>query len=197
MLKRLVVIALLMSAAAMAPVLALGELSAPAGVTISAPVAPSLPGGAEFAPGLLLFGMAIRVKDPATVARKWTTRAAAASGDYAAGVKEAGGDWEANTIAGAGNFAAGVQQAITDGRYERGVREAGSQRYVSRASTIGANRFAPGVQASEAEMQRGIAPVLQTIAGITLPPRRPKGDPGNMERANVVAQTLRKMKTGR
>lgn len=147
--------------------------------------------------GLLAVGMAIRVKDAATVARKWATRAASASGDYAAAVKEAGADWEANTIAGAENYAQGVTQSIGDRRYEKGVREAGQGKYVARASTLGSQRFAPGVQASEADMARGVAPVLETIRSINLPPRRPKGDPGNMERANAVAMALRKLKTGR
>ena len=141
--------------------------------------------------------MAIRVKDAATVARKWVTRASSASPDYAAGVKDAGADWESNTLAGKENFSMGVQQAIADGRYEKGVREAGQGKYVARATGIGATRFAPGVQAAETEMARGVAPVLETIRSINLPPRRPKGDPGNMERANAVATALRKLKTGR
>lgn len=160
---------------------------------LSSDAAPGLP---EALTGVLTVGMAIRVKDAGTVARKWVQRAAAASPDYAAGVKDAAGDWEANTIAGRENFALGVQAAISDGRYERGVREAGGAKFAARASTIGAQRFAPGVQASEGEMAKGVAPVLQAIAGMTLPPRRPKGDPGNMERANAVAQQLRKLKVG-
>lgn len=146
---------------------------------------------------LAAVGMAIRVKPAGEVARKWVQRAAAAAPDYTNGVKDAAGDWEAATAAAGDNYAQGVNQAIADGRFARGVREAGGAKFAARASTLGAQRFAPGVQASEGAMASGVAPVLQAIAGVTLPPRAPKGDPRNMERANVMAQTLRKLKTGR
>lgn len=179
------------------PVLALSSLAPGSGQGFTAASSPSSQTYAELAAlGGALLGT-IRVKDAATVARKWTTRAAAAAGDYASGVKEAGADWEANTLAGKDNYAQGTQQAIADGRYERGVRDAGQQRYVTRASTLGASRFGPGVQAAEGEMQKGVAPVLDVIRSLNLPPRRPKGDPGNMERANFVATALRKFKVGR
>lgn len=146
---------------------------------------------------LAALGMAIRVKDVGSIARKFVTRAQAASVDYKDGVQASGQDWENNTLAGKENFAAGVQQAIADGRYERGVREAGAAKFVQRAANVGATRFGPGVAAAEAEYAKGAAPVLQLIAGLTLPPRRPKGDPGNQERANHVARALAAMKRGR
>jgi hypothetical protein len=141
--------------------------------------------------------MAIRVKPIGDIAKKFVRNAQGAAGDYTEGVRAAGGDWESNTVAGAQNFVQGVQQAIADGRFERGVREAGSAKFVQRATTLGAQRFGPGVAAAEADFSRGAAPYLQTIAGLTLPPRRPKGDPGNMERANAVAMALRRQKIGK
>jgi hypothetical protein len=141
--------------------------------------------------------MAIRIKDTATLARKFVTRAGAASGDYKDGVSQAGQDWETNTRAAGDNYAQGVQQAIADGRFQRGVTEAGSTKFVQRASTLGAQRFAPGVAAAEADWSKGAQPYLQALAGMTLPPRRPKGDPGNMERANAVASRLRALKVGK
>lgn len=195
--RRAVLVLLMFGTFAIAPALAIATLT-PHGTTI-APIDQSP--NTHTGPGAIglpiAFAMAIRVKDAATVARKWVTRASSASPDYQAGVKEAGADWESNTLAGKENFSMGVQQAIADGRYEKGVREAGQGKYVARASGIGATRFAPGVQAAESEMARGVAPVLETIRALNLPPRRPKGDPGNMERANAVAVALRKLKTGR
>jgi hypothetical protein len=141
--------------------------------------------------------MAIRVKDTASLARKFVQRAGAASGDYTDGVKVAGNDWETNTRSAGDNYAAGVQQAIGDRRFERGVSEAGASKYVSRASTLGAQRFVTGVQAAEGDWSKGAAPYLQAIASLDLPPRRPKGDPANMQRAQAVAARLRAMKVGK
>lgn len=180
-----------------APVLSLSTVQA-AGVRLETPASHSAPLDVlGTLAGLGVVGMAIKVKDATTVARKWAQRASAASVDYKDGVAASAGEWEQNALAGKDNYAAGVQQAIGDGRYERGIRESGGAKFASRASTIGATRFAPGVAASEGEMAKGVAPVLQVIAGLTLPPRRPKGDPGNMERANAVAVALRRMKVGR
>ena len=182
---------------AIGPVLSLAEVPVTA-VTLEAP--DGSPGAGILAQILgwsLAIGMAIRVKDAGSIARKWAQRAGGAAADYKDGVSSAGEDWVTNTANAGDNFAAGVNAAIADKRFERGVREAGSAKFVARAANVGAQRFTQGVQASEGDMAKGIGPVLQTIAGLTLPPRRPKGDPANLERARVVAEALRKLKTGR
>jgi hypothetical protein len=146
--------------------------------------------------GGAVFGM-IRVKDVGTISKKFVQRATAAGGDYKDGVQQAGGDWEANTKASEDNYSQGVQQAIGDRRFGKGVAAAGAAKYTNRATTLGAQRYGPGIQASEGEFAKGVAPYLQAIAGMTLPPRRPKGDPANQDRANAVARTLRALKTGK
>ena len=141
--------------------------------------------------------MAIKVKDAAASAKKFVQRAAAAAPDYAAGVKGAGQSWEAGAVAGAENYGTGVTQAVNDKRFERGVRAAGGAKYQERASTLGAQRFPTGVQAAESAWQKGAAPFLEVIRGLTLPPRRPKGDPGNYMRAQAVGEALNKARLGR
>lgn len=148
-------------------------------------------------PPYLEGSMAIRVKDTGSLAKKFVQRAAAAGADYAEGVKTAGADWEAGARAGADNFAAGVQAAIADGRFAKGVANAGSAKYVNRAGTLGAQRFGPGVQAAEGDWAKGSQPYLDAIKSIELPPRRPKGDPGNQARAQAVAAKLRAIKLGK
>lgn len=168
------------------------------GPAVTAPAsAPASHSPLEALPGALTAIGAIKVKDAASVAAKWRTRAGAAASDYKTGVQGAAADWEANTAAAADNYAQGTSQAIADGRFAKGVRAAGGAKFAQRAGEIGATRYAPGVQASEGAMAQGIQPVLQVIQGITLPPRRPRGDQGNMERASVVAMALRKWKTGK
>lgn len=174
-------------------------LHASAGPVIAAPAhssaAPARP-SALWLLGLGAFG-AIRVKDIGSLAKKFTRNAGAAAGDYTEGVKSAGADWQANTAASADNFAAGVQAAISDNRFARGVAAAGSAKYTQRASTLGAQRYPTGVAAAEGDWAKGAQPYLQTIAGLVLPPRRPKGDPGNAARAQAVASALRAQKVGK
>lgn len=141
--------------------------------------------------------MSIRIKDVASLSNKFVARAGAAGGDYMDGVKAAGQDWETGAAAGEENFAAGVQQAIADKRFGKGIRASGAAHYVKRASELGAQRYPSGVQAAKDDWAAGSTPYLQALSGMDLPPRRPKGDPGNMARAQAVAARLRAIKVGK
>jgi len=140
--------------------------------------------------------MAIKVKDAGTAASKFTQRAAAAAGDYQAGVQGAGEDWARNTAASVENYNAAVQESITRGAFARGVQKAGGAKFASRASVVGARRYPEGVREGGAAFQEGVSPYLNTIAGLTLPPRRPKGDPANFQRVQVIGEALRRRKVG-
>jgi hypothetical protein len=142
------------------------------------------------------FGMFLQVKDAATVAAKWSTRAGAAGGDYQKGVNNTQKDWATDTAAAAPAWAAGVQTAAANGSFAKGVNAAGTAKWKAKAANVGAARYPQGIAAAQPFYQTGIAPVLQVLQGITLPPRGPKGDPGNLNRVTIVAQALRKMKTG-
>jgi hypothetical protein len=141
--------------------------------------------------------MAVRVADAAMAAKKFAQRGAAASQDYAAGVTGSGASWQSNTAGAADTYAAAVQEAIGRGAFARGVQAAGGSKYEERARTVGAQRFGPGVTAAAPEWERQTAPYLQTIASLTLPPRRPKGDPSNLARVSAVTEALRARKVGR
>lgn len=127
---------------------------------------------------------------------RWTRRAAAATQDYAEGVAQSPNNWEANTVAAAAAHKAGTEAALRDGRFEKGVKKSGNAYYKERASTIGASRFASGVEAGKNNYEEGVKPYLETIAATSLPPRGPKGDPRNYERVKVMGEALRKKKVG-
>ena len=65
--------------------------------------------------------MAVSVKDAATSAKKFVTRAQAAGPDYTAGVSNAGAKWAANTKSSSDAWAQGVTQAAASGRFAQGV----------------------------------------------------------------------------
>jgi hypothetical protein len=138
--------------------------------------------------------MAIQIKSADVIAKKYATRGAAAGTDYAAGVANPRQDWNAATAAAASTYAAGVQQAIGNGSFVKGVNAAGTAKWQRKAQSTGAQRYGPGVQAAQGDYQNGVAPYLQVIAGLTLPPRAPKGDPGNIQRVAAIAQALRAKK---
>lgn len=140
--------------------------------------------------------MAIKVKDVGTATSKFTSRAAAAAGDYQAGVQGAGEDWARNAAGAAENYNAAVQEAISRGAFARGVQKAGGAKFAQKAATIGARRFPEGVREAGPAFNEGVQPYLQTIAALTLPPRRPKGDPANFQRVQVIGEALRRRKVG-
>lgn len=145
---------------------------------------------------LVVFG-AIRLRDLGSLSKKFVQRASAAAPEYATGIDQGGQDWEANTKAAEDNYKTAVTTAAAEGRFGRGVSAAGQAKYMSRAKTLGAQRFPTGVAAAEGDWARGFGPSHQLLSGMQLPPRRPTGDPGNQARANAVATALAALKRGK
>lgn len=177
------------------PVLCATSL-APAGARWTVPAESASPGVRALALlgyGLAAFG-AIRIADTAKLAAKYVTRAGAAVGDYKAGVEQAGGDWESGAKAGEPNYEAGVQESIAKKRYGRGIAAAGAGKYVRNASTLGSQRYQPGVANAQAAWATGVQPSLDRLKSLQLPPRGQRRSPQNQARANMVALELGKLK---
>ncbi len=134
--------------------------------------------------------MGIILKPLAEIAKKFVTRAQAASPDYEAGVKSPGKDWASETKAAEGSYQAGVQAAISRGAFGKGVAEAGTGKWQEKASTLGKQRYGPGVAQAGADFQKGFASMADVLSRISLPPRGAKGDPGNLERVRAVDTAL-------
>jgi hypothetical protein len=140
--------------------------------------------------------MAVRVKPTADVVEKWSRRAAAASSDYTAGVAATPpADWENAATAAEGTWQQALQAAIAAKRYGKGVKGSGAK-WQEKSTDLGGQRYAPGVAAGTGDYATNVAPYLQTISSLTLPPRGPTGDPRNIQRVAVIADALRKKKTG-
>lgn len=193
-LTRLAVLTAVLALAA-GPVLSAGMLQAP-GAAWTAPAAPHTAGRSTLE--LVAYGLgalgAIRIKDTATLAQKYVTRAGQAVGDYKAGVEQAGADWETGAKAGEGNYEAGVQEAIGKKRYGRGIAAAGAGKYVRNASNLGATRYQPGVANAKDAWATGVQPSLDKLKGLQLPPKGPRRSPQNQQRAQMVALELGKLK---
>lgn len=140
--------------------------------------------------------MAIKVKDAATAAAKFVSRAQNAAPDYTKGVTGAGTTWQAHSAAAGDAWGAGVQAAVANQRYTKGVTRVGGGKWEAAATTKGAQRYPQGVAMAGPAWQANTGPYLDTIASLNLPPRRPKGDPANFQRAQMVADALRKKKVG-
>ena len=134
--------------------------------------------------------MAVRVKDLGASAQKWGRNAGGASTEYATNAQAAASDWQSQTAAAAPTYMAAVSGPGVMERFRRGVQAAGAEKYARKIAAVGGARYSQGVTAAEGDWQSGFAPFAQTIAGLTLPQRRPRGDPGNLQRVAAVATAL-------
>lgn len=138
--------------------------------------------------------MPIRVRSAQAAADAFVAGANGAQKAYTDGVTQAGQAWHDGASNAGDTFAQGVQAAIADGRYAKGVNKAGAQHYVDKATKVGAGRYSTGAAAAKGDYQTGVQPFLDVIANTNLPPRRPKGDPGNIQRVATIAANLRAKK---
>ena len=135
---------------------------------------------------------AIRIRDTASLANKFATRAQGAQGDYKDGVQAGGADWENNTRSANDAWKQGVQEAVGKDRFVKGV-SGSQQKYIANATALGPARYAQGVGNAKDAWARGVQPALDLLKGLTLPPRGPRRSPANQARANMVAMELGKL----
>jgi len=138
--------------------------------------------------------MPIAMKDPGTVAAKWSKRAQAAGADYSSGVTSTTKDQAALAAAAAPLWASATADAASRNAFAKGVTAAGTAKWQARASSLGTQRYPSGVAASSAAYQSGVAPYFTAISSVTLPPRGMKGT--NAARNQAVVDALRKVKFG-
>lgn len=140
--------------------------------------------------------MTIKIKSAAEIAKKWADVTPARSRQWEDEIRRTGTDeYSAPAIAAAPIWEQGVQEAASRGAYAKGIEEK-AEKWKRKALAVGASRFGPGVRAAEGDQAAGFAPYRETIAGLTLPPRGPRGSPGNYDRVRQVGEALNRKRTG-
>lgn len=139
--------------------------------------------------------MPLAVKSLTDITEKWRRRVQGAGPDYQKGVATTTKDWAANTEAAEDSYNSGVQEAIAQGRFARGVREAGTGKWRRKIDSVGAQRWPQGVGAAGPDFEKGFAPYREALSNITLPPRMPRGHPDNINRVAAIASTLHELRT--
>ena len=134
--------------------------------------------------------MAIKVKSATESANKWGDRAAGAADIYSKEAEAAAAIWAANTAAASENFRKAITVAGIAARFAAGVKKAGADKFARKIRDVARDRYAPGIHAAKGDYQGNVEPYLATIAGLTLSPRAPRGDPANLGRVGEVAKAL-------
>jgi len=136
------------------------------------------------------------VPSAAKIAEKWGRVTPERTIDYEEGVRNPLKDWAAETKAAESRYEEGVKAAISRKAFGKGVERVGTSKQKSKTITKGIPRWPEGVRLAEADMRKGMEPVVKALEGITLPQRYATGDPRNIERVKIIQQTLHKLKTG-
>ena len=140
--------------------------------------------------------MAVKIKSPPAIAKKWAEVTPARDRIWQSEIQAASdSDWAEPTKASAPIYATGVSAAISAGLYEKGV-EAKRGKWKRKALAVGQGRYGPGVRAAEADQAAGYAPYREVIAGLDLPPKGPRGAEGNYERVRAVGSALHNKRVG-
>jgi len=136
--------------------------------------------------------MAIKVKPLADVVKKWVEVTPLRSAYYETEASVAGADWEKGASAAGAAYKAGVSAPNIEKMFLGGVKRAGAEKYERKVKDVGVARFGPGVIAAQPDFSDGVAPMLATIAAITLPARQPRGALANYERVKAIGVELNK-----
>jgi hypothetical protein len=130
------------------------------------------------------------IKNMQTIADKWAVVAGRSGDAYQAGIEAPRRDWKAGALAANANYKAGVQAAVSRDSFKSGVDKSSTATWQKGAIDKGVSRYSAGVILGRDKYERGFSPYAQVIAATILPDRRPKGDPGNIQRVSVMAKAL-------
>lgn len=132
----------------------------------------------------------MEIKSLARITEKWGANSATAGDSYKQGVESPRRSWSESAAASDEARKEGLAAADARDAFVVGVREAGDAKWKKNASVLGPARFRQGVANAKPEFSAGFSKFHGVIAGVTLPPRGPKGSPENIDRVRVIAEAL-------
>lgn len=137
-----------------------------------------------------------KMKDVSAIAEKWARVTPGRVGEYQSGVQNPRTSWSGATANAEGSYKSGVEQAITQGRFKRGVMAAGDGKWMQNTLDKGPQRFSEGVAIAQPTFMEAFAPYASVIESTSLPPRFPRGDARNIKRVEAIANALNKRRNG-
>ena len=134
--------------------------------------------------------MAVKVKPVSVAADKWDDNAARAADAFAAEAEAAASLWEANAAAARDNYHAAITAPNISARFAGGIKRAGATKFARKIRDVAKDRFAPGIHAAKVDYSERVTPFFETIARLSLSPRKPRGDPANYKRVEEIGKAL-------
>lgn len=139
----------------------------------------------------------VAIRSAREIAEKWSSVTPTRTGFFEAGVRAPRRDWARSAIAAADNYKIAVIAAANEGRFQKGVNKAGTEKWQRKTLDIGAGRWGPGVSVAAPDFEAGFSPYRDAIDKLVLKPRFPKGDPRNYDRVKQIGDVLHALKLAR
>ena len=121
----------------------------------------------------------LTVKSAADTAKKWAEVTPGRSGYYEVATPASAALWEAQTIASGPTYKTSVSAGNIDKLFVGGVKKAGAAKFARKVTSVGVGRFGPGVGAAISDFESNWSDFQAVLAGITKPPKGPRGSAGN------------------
>lgn len=139
----------------------------------------------------------IVVKDLAKLKVKYSQRAQGAGQAYSDGINTTTKSQSRNAVAAKDRLVAGFNAAVNAGVWEKNLTAAGDDKWKRNSAGKGAQRYGSGAAAAQDDWAEGFQPYADALNSLQLPPRMPRGDPGNQARASAVANALHAKRFGK
>jgi len=134
-----------------------------------------------------------KIRAISDIARKWAEVTPARLAEFEFGINNPLNDWKTNTMMAADAYKQAITESIARGAFPKGVNKAGTEKWKKKTTQV-IGRWGEGVGLAGPDFATGFGPYQAVIAGITLSPRYPKGDPRNYKRVQEIGDALHKKK---
>lgn len=133
---------------------------------------------------------ALKVKDITTSTTKWEDNAGRAADTFAKEAEASADEWAKKTADASDTYGSAISAPGIKERFKKGVQKAGATKFARKIVAVAKDRFAPGVAAATEDYKANAEPYYNTLAGLTLSKRKPRGDPANYKRTEEVGKAL-------
>lgn len=134
------------------------------------------------------------VRPMSHIKKKWVDRAGVAGPEYEFGIKNPRKVWADEASKAQETYKKAITDPSVPARYKGGVEKTGQKKYVDMATRKGITRFPEGVTLGQPFFEEGFTPYRDEIEKTELPPKLPKGDPGNITRVSRLASAMHEKK---
>jgi hypothetical protein len=134
------------------------------------------------------------IKSLDSISQKWVRVSSVSGQSYAEGIENPRADWQTQTKAGVTNYKTAMAASLANDSFNKGVTKSSTAIWKQNAKDKGVPRWPEGIRLGSANYAIGFGPYRDVIQNLQLPPRGPKGSPGNIQRVAKIAEALHNKK---